>query len=65
MILVLSSFVYEGGMLHITLLFSAIPFSILISMYYADRKKAGIIIELYFMLLLLAVLINNLLVTEC
>ena len=65
MVLVLSALVYEGGMLHNTFLFLAIPLSVLISIYYANRKKAGTIMELYFMLLLLAILINNLLIAEC
>ena len=36
MVLVLSVLVYEGDMLHNTLLFLAIPLSVLISMYYAN-----------------------------
>ena len=64
-LLALSTLVYEEDMLHNTILFLAIPLSILISMYYAGRRKAGIIIELYFMLLLSAILINNLFITEC
>lgn len=60
-----ATLVYEGDMLHLGLLLASIPVSVVISAYYANQKKTGILIELYFMLLLLAVLINNLIAPVC
>ena len=65
MVLGASSLIFEGDKFMLAILIVMIPFSVTISSYLANRKKASRVLEIYFLILLIAIFANNLLLSAC
>jgi hypothetical protein len=61
----LGSFVYMLDDLRMASLMPAIPISIFIATYVANRKKLSWILELFFVIWLIVTIVHNLLIAEC
>lgn len=59
LLLVLITLVFESDMLNIAIFFLAIPLTTIIASYLALRKKASLWTELYILILILAIFVNN------
>ena len=57
--------IYEGDQFLNTALLLSIPASVIISGYLANRRKVSVLMEIYFLLLLLLTVINNILSPVC
>ena len=60
-----STLIYEGDQFLNTALLAAIPASMIISGYLANRRKVSVLMEIYFLLLLVITVINNILSPVC
>lgn len=59
LLLAMITLVFEGDMINIAIIFLAIPLTTIIASFLALRKKASLWMELYIMLLILAIFVNN------
>ncbi|NQT77168.1 MAG: hypothetical protein HQ565_05605 [Bacteroidetes bacterium] len=60
-----STLIYEGEHFLNTALLAAVPASMIISVYLANRRKVSLLIEICFLLLLLTTVINNIFSPVC
>lgn len=65
LLLVMITLVFESDLLNIAIFFLAIPLTTIIASYLALRKKASLWMELYIILLILAIFVNNTFIGVC
>jgi surface polysaccharide O-acyltransferase-like enzyme len=64
-LLAFSTVIWNAVDIHAAVLVGAIPLSVMISGYFANRKKVSLVLELIFLCWLLLAFANNLLSPAC